>query len=241
MTELFNTLFTPFTKAVKQTKTLQGNKVTFVSWIHYVVRAWNQFPLGYSKKVRVAEVGGQLVVTVRITDEQSGCYQEALGAADATKTSWGGAMAEAESQAFRRAMANFGMGLEMYMDEDERALVDRIAAGPRREHAETGDIPDATEQDLEPVDPTPATHGDSQDTPGEPASDAATERQREVLKVIGAALDNLAKANHDEALSLFVNKQRGVLAGGMTKKRAGVVISKFREKLTEMNMVDPTK
>ncbi|HSG28962.1 MAG TPA: Rad52/Rad22 family DNA repair protein, partial [Candidatus Krumholzibacterium sp.] len=123
MNELFETLFEPFSPSVKQTKTQGGQSITFVSWIHYVVRAWAQFPEGYSKDVRVSEVGGQLIVTVRITDRKSGCYQEALGAAPADKKSWGGAMAEAESQAFRRAMANWGMGLEMYMDDDEWSRV----------------------------------------------------------------------------------------------------------------------
>jgi hypothetical protein len=135
MNQLFQDLFVPFSDEVKQSKTQGGQKVTFVSWIHYVVRAWETFPLGYSKDVRVNEVGGQLVVTVRITDNDSGAYQEALGAAPADKTSWGGAMAEAESQAFRRAMANFGLGLEMYMDDEEFSRVQGAVASKEKKAA----------------------------------------------------------------------------------------------------------
>jgi hypothetical protein len=266
---LFNTLFKPFGRAVKQTSDAPGSP-TFVSWIHYVVRGWNQFPEGYSKTItQVQQITGRawnkkakeweptstLIVGVRIMDKASGCVQEALGSADSGKQAWGGAIAEAESQAFRRAMANFGMGLEMYMDEDEfnrtqRAL--EAATGDGEPEAEQSSEAPASsggeaETSDESVSPTPepvaqdAQQPESEQQPEEPVEQPASERQREVLKVIGAQLDALAKTNHDEALALFVNKQRGVLAGGMTVKRAGVVISKFREKLVELNMADPTK
>lgn len=234
MTELFNVLFKPFSDKVKQTKKQAGQEITFVSWIHYVVRAWHQFPQGYSKDVRVNEVGGQLVVTVRITDRASGCYQEALGAAPADKTSWGGAMAEAESQAFRRAMANFGLGLEMYMDEDEfnrtqRALAAKgsgdDSAAPAPEDPEAPETPSAS-----PEPDVPAT---------KPAPKAASDRQMEVLKVLGQGLSALGE--DDEEIKLFVNKQRGKLTQPITHGKAGAVIAAFRAKYAELGYDDPTK
>lgn len=216
MNELFESLFEPFPNEVKQTKTQGGQSITFVSWIHYVIRAWNTFPEGYSKDVRVTEVGGQLIVTVRITDRKSGCYQEALGAAPAEKKSWGGAMAEAESQAFRRAMANWGLGLEMYLDDDEWERVARTINS-------SAPVVQEAEEEAEVA---------AKDRP-------ATDRQIEVMKVLGGQLDALAE--EDEELKLFLNKQRAVLKKGMTAGRAGVVVAAFREKFAELGYDDPTK
>jgi hypothetical protein len=240
MVELFNTLFKPFANAVKQQTDAPGSP-TFVSWIHYVVRGWNQFPKGYSKEItHIQQITGvdkkgnrvdTLIVGVRITDEESLVSQTALGSADCGKTSWGGAVAEAESQAFRRAMANFGMGLEMYMDEDEfnrtqRALEARAgseggSAAPEPEEPEAPETPSA---------------------PSEPAAakdQAATDRQMEVLGVLGKQLAALGE--DDEAIKLFVTNQRAKLTQPVTKAKAGVVIAAFREKYADLGYADPTK
>jgi hypothetical protein len=227
MNKLFEDLFKPFPDAVKETKTVQGTKATYVSWIHYVARAHNTFPEGYSKSLVVNNVRGfqydkktgaevevnTLVVTCRITDNRSGAYQEALGSADAGKTSWGGAVTEAESQAMRRAFANWGLGLEMYMDdaEFERTVGARNAAEGN---------PD--------VDAKPPASNPELDGP------PASARQHEVLKAIGKVL---GEAGEEE----FLKAQRDFLSHGMTVARAGMAVKRFREKLAELGYEDPTK
>ena len=62
---------------------------------------------------------------MRVTDKATGLYHEATGSAYAEKEkkAFGGANAEAESQALRRAFAKFGLGLEMYMDSQDKEQV----------------------------------------------------------------------------------------------------------------------
>jgi len=137
---LFGVLSKPFADEVKATKKIQGNEHTFVEWYHYIARGWREFPEGFSSEIRsVTEIGKvwgedegdmvskvrddrQLLMVVRVTDMQTGIYHEATGTAPIRKEKamFGGAAAEAESQALRRAFAKFGMGLEMYMDEEDK-------------------------------------------------------------------------------------------------------------------------
>lgn len=133
--KLFEKLFKPFDDSVKSTQTM-GKKgaITFVEWYHYIARAAKEFPEGFSTEIRKAfEVGGQLVLIIRVTDLATGAFQEATGSApvDKQKANYGGASAEAESQALRRAFAKFGLGLEMYMDaEDKVQAVEPTNADP---------------------------------------------------------------------------------------------------------------
>jgi hypothetical protein len=69
----------------------------------------------------------------------------------------------------------------------------------------------------------------------------ASDRQREVLKVLGETLTEIAKTDHDKELKYFLNKKRELLKKGMTHKRAGAVISAFRAKLKDLKYEDPTK
>ena len=231
MNKLFEDLFKPFPDAVKETKTVQGTKATYVSWIHYVARAHNTFPDGYSKSLVVNNIRGfhvdkktgaesevnTLVVTCRITDNRSGAYQEALGSADAGKTSWGGAVTEAESQAMRRTFANWGLGLEMYMDDAE---FERTVGARNAAEGKPG----------VPADPPADPPAGNPELDGPPAS----ARQHEVLKVIGKVL---GEAGENE----FLNDQRDFLSHGMTVARAGMAVKRFREKLAELGYEDPTK
>ena len=233
--DLFKKLFVPFPDVLKATKKQGGSSITFVEWYHYVLRAHRQFPEGYSKSITVDQVNGfdkkgdpvaTLVTKCRITDNATGAYQEALGSADAGKTSWGGAVAEAESMAFRRAMANWGMGLEMYLDNDEY------------------DIWTQSTTDDEEAEDEPTGDAGPEESPVEEAEestdDGATPRQLEVLKVIGETLTAYAHGNHDTDLTSFIADQRKTLKP-LTKPKAGIVVKKFRAKLLELGLDDPTK
>lgn len=137
--DLFGRLFIPFDDDKKKTKRIKGQEITFVEWVQYIIRAHKDFTGGFSTEVRdITEIasgdGAHIIMTVRVTDIASGMYHESTGMAPATKdkATWGGAAAEAESQALRRAFAHFGLGLEMYLDDDEFLAV-REGLGGRQE------------------------------------------------------------------------------------------------------------
>lgn len=137
----FKQRFEPFPDELKKEKDGFG---TFVEWTQYIVRGYRDFPQGFSTRVvSITQIGGvwlgdvynkktkqyeeqkiddrQVVVVMEVTDRATGITHQATGAAPVSKRKevWGGAMAEAESQALRRAFAKHGMGLEMYFDDDE--------------------------------------------------------------------------------------------------------------------------
>ena len=159
--DLFNRLFEPFDPSLKKTKRQGGQSITFVEWTSYIARAWNEFPEGFSTEIRkVAGCGTiwtdddgevvddrQVVVVVRVTDNATGIYQEATGAAPASKdkSTWGGALPEAESQALRRAFAKFGLGLEMYLDDD---TFNTFAGSPEPDEEEEEGVTEMTESQI---------------------------------------------------------------------------------------------
>jgi hypothetical protein len=155
MKELFDRLFVPFPDEVKITKKMgkKGN-ITFVEWFEYVARAHTEFPQGYSKSVTMCkQVGDEMVVCVRISDNATGHFQDALGSApaDKDKDNYGGAIAEAEAQALKRAFANWGLGLEMYMEDDQFDRIMGIEPAEVEEEPEEEDEPEE-EVDEEEVD-----------------------------------------------------------------------------------------
>jgi hypothetical protein len=121
--DLYTELFKPFADEVKSEQSMgKKGKITFVEWYHYIARAWKTFPEGFSTEItKLATIGDNFVMVVRVIDNQTGIYHEATGSAFAgkDKSNFGGANAEAESQALRRAFAKFGLGLEMYMDAED--------------------------------------------------------------------------------------------------------------------------
>jgi len=244
--KIFNDLFQPFPEELQATKKQGGQEITFVEWHQYVLRAHRQFPDGYSKDVKVTSVQGRdkkgepvstLIVTVRITDVYTGAYQEALGAADAGKTSWGGAVAEAESQALRRAFANWGLGLDMYLDDDQFDIWTQGGSDDEDEEDDAGD----EEEDDAGDDEEDGDGDEEEDEEDDDGETEASDRQLEVLSVVGTLLDEHATEDGDFGLELFLEDQRAILERGLTQKRCGAIINKFRRKLNELDLEDPTK
>lgn len=253
--ELFAKRFKPFSDKVKKTKSVGGRSdITFVEWSQYLIRGWlHDFPLGFSTEItKVIEVGGvhellvgrkdakkmtlvddrQLLLVIRVCDLSTGTFQEGTGVAPIAKdkSNYGGAAAEAESQGLRRAFAKFGVGLEMYLDDDEFEAVssqfepdgdpepDEVVTqtGAHEYHVEN---PTAGDDDPEP-DPLDITQAQS-DTLAEIAgamNDWANEEEiggdREAKPLVE---DILAKAREK------LEKAKDA------KKAAGVVIRKLRE------------
>lgn len=134
--EMYKTLFVPFPDEVKSEQSMgKKGRITFVEWYHYIARAWKEFPEGFTKEVtKLAVSGDYLLCVVRITDKATGLYMESTGSAPVSKGSenFGGAAAESEHQATKRAFAHFGLGLEMYMDEEDKAQADPDAETPTK-------------------------------------------------------------------------------------------------------------
>jgi hypothetical protein len=132
--DLYRVLFVPFPDDVKSTQSMgKKGRITFVEWYHYVARAWKEFPEGFTKEItKLAVSGDYLLCVVRITDKKTGLYMESTGSAPVSKGSenFGGAAAESEHQATKRAFAHFGLGLEMYMDTEDFQQADPDAEPP---------------------------------------------------------------------------------------------------------------
>jgi len=108
---------------VEQLPVGRGNKeVGFVAWHHYARRLNELFPLEWGVSISHVTVVGKyllMVVDVRIL----GVTYSGTGEAEAAKEDWGGAHAEAFSQAFRRACALPGLGLYWYgLEKMEKAM-----------------------------------------------------------------------------------------------------------------------
>lgn len=70
---------------------------------------------------------------------------------------------------------------------------------------------------------------------------AITDRQAEVLKVLGELLKQKAEDLYDKKLADKVTGWRRTLSNNRTKEQAGIVIRAMRGELAMMNVNDPTK
>jgi len=214
-----------FPSNVVEKKKVAGRSLDFVPWHIYAAFLNWKLPGRWEKEVTdvkalgpftVQDEGGhvrevaKLIVTVSVTVD--GVVRQALGEADATKETWGGAMAEAESQAFRRACAAHGLGLYMYRDG---------------KHAPAGSWNDTQEpsQDAgEGVDTTPDT-----EEPGEPS------RAPENLEPTEAQLVRLKQLGGSGYLpQALVNDKRKLLNNNFTKATAGAIVRTFKETLEKL-------
>lgn len=122
--ELRALLEAPFPEEKVQQKVKDGRELDFVAWHDYVTRLndltfgdWSSEITDITQTTAPDDEGKRvdiLLVSVAVTI--AGATHTNLGEADASKRSWGGAFAEAFSQAFRRACAMHGLGLYLYKD-----------------------------------------------------------------------------------------------------------------------------
>ena len=121
----------PIPRRLLETKTLQGHEITFCPWYrvqkifdHYTGGLWEyeirertieQFEETDSE-TGVTVKKGYLMLTVRIyiTAAEGRLYREGTGIERLDVSSYGDPQSNAESQAFRRACARWGLGLHLY-------------------------------------------------------------------------------------------------------------------------------
>ena len=95
-----------------------GKDITFCSWFHRI-KYLDYFAPGWSNEiVRMDNIGGKLIITVRITipTKDGLISREATGQESEEKDSFGDSSSNAESMALSRATAKFGLGLYLYWE-----------------------------------------------------------------------------------------------------------------------------
>ncbi len=117
--EIINDLSKPIAKRHLQFKRQGGKEITFVSWYDRV-KYLDYFAPGWSNEiVRMDNIGGKLIITVRLTIPASdGTFsREATGQESEDKENYGDSSSNSEAMAFSRASAKFGLGLYLYSDK----------------------------------------------------------------------------------------------------------------------------
>ena len=120
LASIFENLRKPIPSRFLQTKTIKGTRLTFCPWYrvnkildHYTAGRWH-----YEVREKMI-TATHIMVTIRITIEASDAtiYREGTGIETLDTSSYGDPQSNAESMAFRRAAARFGLGLHLYEKE----------------------------------------------------------------------------------------------------------------------------
>ena len=98
-----------------KSKTLKGQKISFVSWYSYI-KLLDFYAPGFRWEVRTKQIGDRTVVEGRLTilALEGDFTREATGQEDSDTDSWGDPSSNAESMALRRCCAKFGLGLHLW-------------------------------------------------------------------------------------------------------------------------------
>lgn len=114
----------PIPRRLLETKTLKGNKITYCPWYrvqkildHYTAGLWE-----YEVRDKTT-VEGNLMLTVRIYIHaaEGTFFRDGTGIEKLSVESFGDPQSNAESMAFRRAAARWGVGLDLYEGDQEAA------------------------------------------------------------------------------------------------------------------------
>ena len=120
LSTILDNLRRPIPTRFLQTKTIKGTRLTFCPWYRvnkildfYTAGRWH-----YEVREKMITMN-YIMVTVRITIEASDVtiYREGTGIEVLDTSSYGDPQSNAESMAFRRAAARFGLGLHLYDKE----------------------------------------------------------------------------------------------------------------------------
>lgn len=214
--EVFKALFEPFDKALVKEKKQGGAKISFVEWYNYVARASQELAeFGFCSEVRgMYEFGGHLFIVVRVVNNETGCWHDQVGCAPVSKDKlkgYGGAGPEAMSQGLRRAFAMHGLGLDMYVnDQDFEAIMDGLGevTTPGGDEADAAKDEEAAK---------PAT---------QQATVPPTDDQLLRLRALGELLQNNGFNEDVQAWGRKLQKTR-------TRATAGVIIREMKALLDE--------
>ena len=103
-------------------KRVQGGKtLTYIPWNH-VTRLLDYYAPGWTGRIKqVQQIGELVVVTYSLSiHAQEGIFtREATGQESLNNRSFADAVCTAEQQAFKRAAARFGLGLDLYNHDED--------------------------------------------------------------------------------------------------------------------------
>ena len=119
--EIIGDLSKPIADKHLETRYIKDQKITYIPW-HHAQKYLDHFAPGWSGQVvRVYTTDERIFVVYRIAIQakEGVVSREATGTELLHTDSWGDPSSNAESMAFRRACARFGLGLYLY-DKDLR-------------------------------------------------------------------------------------------------------------------------
>jgi len=117
ITEILSDLSRPVPQKFLATRTQGGKKLTYIPW-HHAARFLDWYAPGWEGSVKdIRQVGNLVVVTYAITiHAQEGSFTREATGQEILDKNFTDAVCAAEQQAFKRACARFGLGLELYND-----------------------------------------------------------------------------------------------------------------------------
>lgn len=106
----------PIPDSMLRTKEIKGNKITYLPWFE-ANRILSKYCPGWTFEVTQFEISRDRVFVVgrlTIPTAEGNCYREATGTESLNCSAYGDPSSNAESMAFRRCCARFGLGLYLY-------------------------------------------------------------------------------------------------------------------------------
>ncbi len=106
----------PIPNAMLKTKEIKGNKITYLPW-YEANQILSKYCPGWTFELTQFEIGRDRVFVVgrlTIPTSEGNVYREASGTESLDCNSYGDPSSNAESMAFRRCCARFGLGLYLY-------------------------------------------------------------------------------------------------------------------------------
>lgn len=106
----------PLPKGILKTKKLGGREIAYLPW-YAANRILTKYCPGWSFEiVHLQTTSDRLILTGRLTipTSEGNVYRDATGTEELTCSNYGDPSSNAESMAFRRCCARFGLGLGLY-------------------------------------------------------------------------------------------------------------------------------
>lgn len=116
LSQIVESLSKPLPKNLLESKKVGGMMISYIPW-HKAVLVLDKYAPGWAWEVRTIHTTDKdlfLIGRLTIPTSDGLMYREATGTNSLTDTAYGDASSNAESMAFRRAAAKFGLALYLY-------------------------------------------------------------------------------------------------------------------------------
>jgi len=125
LSQIEEILSRPLPKSMLRTKTIKGNKITYLSWFD-ANRILSKYCIGWTWEIVKLEISSDrvfLVGRLTIPTSEGNVYREATGTealkeidknGELREVAYGDPSSNAEAQSFKRCCAKFGLALYLY-------------------------------------------------------------------------------------------------------------------------------